>query len=106
MLFRSGEEEAQNDRLEADGAAKPVVDKPKAGGDGKNVVDGKSVDVKAGDAKPVDDMHAVVDDFMNLFLTEYGSLDCEQIMAGRKDCLDVITTTARIVDQVLSRHGL
>lgn len=80
--------------------------------DEKNVVDGQSVDDEAGvDAKPVDDKpeadgDEIKKDFRELFEEVFGSLECAEIQTGRKDCLDVITTTARIVDQVLSRHGL
>ena len=64
--------------------------------------DEKTVD----DAKTVDDMHAVMDDFMRLFLTEFGSIDCLPIEEGRKDCLGVITMTARIIEQVIDKYGL
>ena len=45
-------------------------------------------------------------DFRELFEEVFGSLKCAEIQAGRKDCLDVITGTARIVEAVIKRYGL
>ena len=77
-----GGDQAQNVGLEADGAAKLVVDKPEADGD------------------------EIKKDFRELFEEVFGSLKCAEIQAGRKDCLDVITGTARIVEAVIKRYGL
>lgn len=61
--------------------------------------------------KPVDDnpeasSDEIKKDFTECFLKEFGSLECQEIQTGRKDCLDVITTTARLVDAVIKRYGL
>ena len=73
--------------------------------DGDQALAGGDQAQTVGDTEPNQDRE-VEADFTECFLKEFGSLDCADIQAGRKDCLDAITTTARIVDQVLSRHGL
>ena len=49
---------------------------------------------------------SMMDDFMSMFLAEFGSIDCLPIEEGRKDCLGVITMTARIIEQVIDKYGL
>ena len=73
--------------------------------DGDQALAGGDQAQTVGDTEPNQDRE-VEADFTECFLKEFGSLKCAEIQAGRKDCLDVITGTARIVEAVIKRYGL
>lgn len=46
------------------------------------------------------------DAFKERFIREFGSLECARIREGRKDCLDVIGRTARLLDEIITQYKL